>query len=99
MRMRLFLAGVAITLSTTGAAGQSVEPLKAAPDNPQACLTIVDHLQQQAEDRATTHKVDDQAMDRLGRLISTLEHQCQNMQFSEALATANDLVATINQIR
>lgn len=99
MLMRLLLSGLTVSALSVAAAAQTVEPLKAAPANPQACLSLVDELQQKAEDKATTTKVDDQSMERLGQLISTLESQCQSMQYGDALGTANDLVTTINQIK
>lgn len=98
MRMRLLLSGAFLTLLPVAGMAQTMAPVKVAPDNPQACLTLVDELQQKAEDKATTRKVDDQSMERLGQLISTLESQCQSLQFTDALGTANDLVTTINQI-
>jgi hypothetical protein len=71
--------------------------LVAAPDNPQACLEMIDMLQLAAEEKVTTRRYADQVVENIGATISAIEANCQGNQYTEAWTAGVALKTLLDQ--
>jgi hypothetical protein len=84
----VFLSALAIAPAHAADNEKLIQVLAAEPNSATACLEMRDTVQTRAEERITELGMDEQTVQKVGEILSTVEAQCQGALYKDAWTSA-----------